>query len=95
MRKFLVIGVIAVSLSSGCGADPSPQTPDETPEQAATRVFAIAQKLEREDKNKDAFEAYRQVAEHFPGTPEGKKASARIRLAQKGTSKKPKSKQTP
>jgi hypothetical protein len=59
------------------------QFPGESPAQAATRVFAVAEGLEKEHKSKQAFSAYHQVARHFPDTPEGKKAVERIHRAQR------------
>lgn len=88
MRGFLVAAWIGLSVSTGCGGNISSHNAAETPAEEATRVFAIAEKLERENKSKEAFNAYRQVTDHFPGTPEAKKASERINKAQRSAGRK-------
>jgi hypothetical protein len=60
----------------------SEQASRETPEQAAARVFDLAQNLEKEHKTKEAFAAYRQILRHYPATAGGEKAADRIAQAQ-------------
>lgn len=75
--------IVMLSFGSGCGAsDASTGKSTETPEQAATRVFAIARSLEGEKRLKEAFAVYRQVVTKFPETAEAKLALKRIRLGQ-------------
>ena len=71
---------IRLTLACGCGALPARPGPAA---QTATRVLSVAKKLEAEKKSKQAFDAYRQLAERFPNTPEGKKAAERLRQAAK------------
>ncbi len=68
-------------LGIGCNR-PAPAEP-ETVDQAASRVFAVAEKLEKSQKTKQAISAYQQVMSHFPQTPEGKLAAERISQAQR------------
>jgi hypothetical protein len=64
----------------GCGrAEPARR---ETPEQAAARVFDLAQNLEKAHKTKEAFAAYQQIVRHYPATAGSKKAAERIAEAQ-------------
>ena len=66
----------------GCGGSkPVTEAPAESPAQAAARVFAAAEELERQDKTRQAFAAYHQILQKYPDTPEGKKAAERIRRA--------------
>ena len=84
IEQTLCVLAVGLLVASGCGkADSAQQVTDESPEAAAKRVFGIAQSLEMENKTKQSFAAYRQVAERFPQTPEGQKAAKRIRNAQK------------
>ncbi len=78
--RLLVAASLCLGLSaSGCGrAEPALQVAGETPEEAAARVFAKAQSLEKEQKTKEAFAAYHQIVRQFPATPHGKQAAARI-----------------
>jgi hypothetical protein len=84
-RRCLPVALAAhIALAaSGC-APPRPVGAEleEKPEQAAARVFAVAERLEKEKKNGRAFAAYHQLARQFPETPEGKKSVERIRRAQ-------------
>jgi hypothetical protein len=81
-RRFIAKFSLCLSLIAiGCGrSEPAPR---ETPEQAADRVFVLAQDLEKEHKTKEAFAAYRQIIRLYPGTPGGKKAADRVAQAQK------------
>ena len=79
VRLPLALAACVVGLASGCGP---PLPAPESPHQAAARVFAVAERLEKAQKTKQAFAAYRQVADQFPDSPEGKKAAARIRRFQ-------------
>jgi hypothetical protein len=70
----------------GCRrADPAPPEP---PEQAAARIFDLAQNLEKERKTREAFAAYHQIVRHYPATPHGKKAAQRISQAQQAALRK-------
>jgi hypothetical protein len=71
-----------LSLGIGCGRSAPPLT-QEGQAKEASRVFALAQDLENGKKTKQAMNAYRQVVQHFPGTPEASKAAKRIAEVQK------------
>ena len=85
MLRTLVFLCWGLSLAAlGCGrSEQASLAAQEAPEQAAVRVYSLAQKLEKEHKTKEAFDAYHQIARRFPQTPEGKKAAQRISQAQK------------
>jgi hypothetical protein len=77
MRFLPVVSLFLI----GCGG-PTPVAP-EAEGQGAARVFALAQDLEGGRKTKQAIAAYRQVVDHFPNTPEARKAAERISEAQR------------
>jgi len=81
MRSIARFSLCLSLIATGCGR--SGPAPRETPEQAAARVFDLAQNLEKEHKTKEAFAAYHQVVRHYPATAGGKKAAERIARAQK------------
>ena len=69
-------------LALGCGAPQTAGEPlPESPAEAAPRVLAAAEELEREHKSRQAFAAYHQILQRYPGTPESKTAADRIRRA--------------
>jgi TolA-binding protein len=63
------------------------RAPQESPEQAAARVFELAQNLEKAHKTKEAFAAYRQIVRHYPATAGGQKAAQRIDQEQQAARK--------
>jgi len=80
MRNTNAISVILIA-AIGCNhPDPAPA---ESPEQAAARIFDLAQDLEKQHKTKEAYAAYRQISQHYPSTPHGKRAAERISQVQK------------
>ncbi len=90
MRRVSIALIVVLRIVSGCGGrDSEPVRPGETSQAAAARIFARAQSLERENKSKQAFAAYRQSVSHFPETPEAKQAAERIRREQKAAPRKP------
>lgn len=81
MRTVAALALSLFLVAAGCGK-PEEATPGP-PEQAAARVFERAQALEKDHKTREAIAAYHQILNHFPGSPEAKKAHDRIQLAQK------------
>ena len=95
MRLRAVVLPYLGALALGCGpAEPVSPIPGEPPAQAAARVFAVAERLAKEHKTKQAFAAYHQLARQFPDTPEGRQAADRIRRAQGQATKKGRSPST-
>jgi outer membrane protein assembly factor BamD (BamD/ComL family) len=82
MRHHVYALPVVFSLCVGCGKPAPPLTPEAKVKEAA-RVFAVAQDLENGKKTKQAMDAYRQVVQHFPGTPEASKAAKRISEVQR------------
>lgn len=85
MRIHRLVLFVLLPLGQGCGESAPATTASvqaRSPAQEAARVFGLADGLEKEGKSKEAFAAYRQVADKFPETPDGKKAAARIKKAQ-------------
>jgi outer membrane protein assembly factor BamD (BamD/ComL family) len=80
MRRLIKWLPIACVVCLGCGGGST--TAPETEAQGASRVFALAQDLEKNQKTKQAMDAYHQVVRYFPNTPEARKAAQRISKAQ-------------
>ena len=77
---------IVCPIGIGCGG-PTPVAP-ESETQGASRVFAVAQELDRNQKMKQAIAAYQQIVRIYPNTTEAKKAADRILQAQREASQK-------
>jgi outer membrane protein assembly factor BamD (BamD/ComL family) len=88
--RLLVAAALCLGLSaSGCTrAEPTLRVAAETREEAAARVFAKAESLAKEQKTKEAFAAYRQIALQFPHTPHGKQAATRLQQVQRDAARK-------
>ena len=69
-----------IALAAGCGR---PTAAVESPGEVAPRVFAVAERLEREGKTRQAFAAYRQVVQQFPNSPEARQATDRLLRSQR------------
>jgi TolA-binding protein len=80
MKKSDGLAVLLIALI-GCN-HPAPP-PAESPEQAAARIFGLAQDLEKQHKTKEAYAAYRQLGQHYPSTAGGKRAAERLSQVQK------------
>lgn len=86
MRRMRMFPVTCLALALGCG-EPGP-TPVEAPlsaekqEAEASRVFGLAQQLEKDRKPQDAIASYRHITRNFPNTPHGKKATERLKKIQ-------------
>ena len=93
-RRCVLLYLGGSALGSGCGRSEGPRevASAESPELRAMRVLGVAQKLEREQKTKEAFSAYHQIVRHFPNTPPAKIAAERIKKAQRATPVKKKAK---
>ena len=91
-RRVLLLGVgiscICLFLA-GCGETPMDSSQfNETPEQAAARVLAVAEGFTREGKTRLAFAAYHQVIQKYPKTSPAKEAAGRIRQVRREAAKK-------